>query len=161
MDDLDAGIDAQQFAGKVRHAAGPGGAEIDFTGPRLGARDQFPDVRDREVGRGDQQFRHLGDQRDQGQVLERIVEALVLQAVADRERSGAGDGDGVAVGIGLRHVIGAERAAGAGAVVDDHQLPEQVLHLLTDHSADVFLSAAATVSPGRAVRAATAIFGKA
>ena len=118
------------------HAAGAGRAEIDLAGLRLGERHQLLDVRHRHVGRGDEQLRHLGDQRDQGEVFERIVEDLVLQAVADGDRAGAGDRDGVAVGLGLRDEIGAERAAGAGPVVDDHELAEEVLHLLPDHPAD-------------------------
>ena len=46
------------------------------------------------------------------------------------------DRDGVAVGRGLGDHVGAERAAGAAAVVDHDLLLEDFLQLLPDHAGD-------------------------
>jgi hypothetical protein len=42
----------------------------------------------------------------------------------------------MAVGIGLRHIIGADRAVGAGLVLDNDALPEQFLELVGQQTAD-------------------------
>ena len=48
----------------------------------------------------------------------------------------------VAVRRGVRRQLGADHAAGAGAVVDDHLLAELVAHLLRDDAADHVVAAA-------------------
>src|SRR6266849_6561427 len=136
MDDVDLGAGAEQLAGEMRHAARAGRPVVDGARLRFGKGDQFLHIGDRYSGGGDQELRYPGDEGDRGEILERIIENLLLQGGADRQRAGAGDRDRITIRLGLRHVIGAERARGAGAVVDDDQLPEQLLHLLAEHPAD-------------------------
>ncbi|MCY1382577.1 hypothetical protein D9M69_706110 [compost metagenome] len=50
--------------------------------------------------------------------------------------------DGVAVGLGARHQIGGDLAGRAGAVLDDHGLPQGGLQAFADQSGDDIAGAA-------------------
>src|SRR6266404_409506 len=136
MDDVDLGTGAKQLAGEMRHAARAGRPVVDGAGLRFGKGDQLAHIGDRDRGGGDQQLRHPGDEGDRREILERIIENLLLQGGADRQRAGARDRDGVTIRLGLSHIIGPERTARAGTIVDDDQLPEQLLHLLAKDASD-------------------------
>ncbi len=125
----------QQFAGKMRQAAGAGGSEIEFAGLRLGQRHQLAHVLGRHVARHDEHFRHRDHQGDRREILQRLVRHL-LHALVDRERAQIDDADGVAVGRGLGDGIGAERAARAAAIVDHDRLLGQLRHALADDAGD-------------------------
>ncbi|MGY3224149.1 hypothetical protein ACVIM5_004756 [Bradyrhizobium sp. USDA 4512] len=135
MHDVDLGRQLEQFAGEMRQAAGAGGGEVQLARLRPGERDQFVHVPRRHVGGDHQHLRHGRDQRHRREILQRVV-GNPLHAGADRQRAGARDRHRVAVGRRLRDRVGAEHAALAGAVVDDHGLPCELRDLLPDHPRD-------------------------
>ncbi|MNQ81412.1 hypothetical protein D3C85_964340 [compost metagenome] len=91
-------------------------------------------------GVGDQLLHVVGGHRrvhhqDVGQVADtddgreagfRVVALLLVQADIDGQRAGGAEQDGVAVGLGVGHVLGADVAAGAAAVLDDDVLLERL-----------------------------------
>ena len=139
--DVDLRRQLEQFAGQMRQAAGAGRCEIEFSGLRLGQRDQFAHVLGGNIARDHQHFRHLRDQGDGLQILQRIVGDL-FHAGADGERARARNRDGVAVRFRLRHRVGSEHAALSAAVVDQHRLLGQFRHALADHARDDVVGAA-------------------
>src|SRR5262249_41517458 len=127
---------AEQLAREMRHAARAGRPVVDGARLCFGESDQFTHTADRDRGGGDQQLRYPGDESDRREIFERIIENFLLQGGADRQRAGTRDRDGVTIRLGLRHVIGPERTASARTIVDDDQLPEQLLHLLANDASD-------------------------
>jgi len=77
----------------------------------------------------DERERHQRDHADRGKVPVGVIRRL-LQVRHDRYRPARRGEQGVAVGQALHGHVGADRAAGAGAVVDDERLPERLLQLL-------------------------------
>ena len=141
MHDIDVGRQLEQFARQMRQAAGTGRGEIQFPRLRLGERDQFLHVPGGEVGRDYQHLGHGGDQRHRREILQRIIGDL-FHARADSERARTRDCDGVTVGWGLGDRVGAEHAALAAAVVDQHRLLGNLGHALSDHARDNVIGAA-------------------
>ncbi len=80
---------------------------------------------------------HDADRRER---LDRIVGQFVEPRV-DRMRQ-RNDQDGVAIGCRMGRKLGADHAAGAGAVVDDHLLAELLAELGADHAPDHVVAAA-------------------
>ena len=76
----------------------------------------------------------LRDQRDVGEVLDRIERHVGVERRGVDVRGG-GDEPGIAVGRRLRHVRGADDAAGTGAVLD-HQRLAEARHLRGQHADD-------------------------
>jgi hypothetical protein len=113
----------------------PEEAKLSLPGSFLGERDQLLHVVGGDAGRHHQHFRHLGDQRDGREILERVIGHL-LHAGGDGERAGADDADGVAVRLGLGDHVGPEHAGLAGAVLDHDGLLEDLRHALRDHARD-------------------------
>ena len=75
-------------------------------------------------------------QRDRREVLDRVVGQVVAHVRRDADRAERGEEQRGAVGLRLRHVVGADRAVGAGLVLDDDGLAEDVLDLVGDQAAD-------------------------
>ncbi len=102
----------------------------------LGERDEVLDRFDAELGRNHQHFGHFGDQRDRREIAERIERHVRHDVRRHRHRTGGGEKQRVAVGIGFGHVAAAQRAVGAGLVVDIDALAEEGGHLVGDQAAD-------------------------
>ena len=71
-----------------------------------------------------QDLEALRDLGDRHEVLHRVVAGAFRHRRDHRERRGVAHQQRVAVGLGLRHFARADGAAGAGAVLDHHRLPE-------------------------------------
>ncbi len=97
------------------------------------------------------------DQPDRREILARVVADVAVERRIDRERAGAAEHQRVAVGRGLRHRARGDRAAGAGAVLDDDVLAERLAHLLGDDARHHVVAAAGGVRhhqrdrPGRII----------
>ena len=129
----DAGHRVEEFGEKMRRRPGAGGRECVLRRIGLDHRDELFRIRRRERRINDQGERRRGDQAHRREILQRLVGRL-LQVRHDRERSARGGEQRVAIGRALHHGVGADRAAGAGLVVDDERLAERVLQLLRDHA---------------------------
>ena len=88
-----------------------------------------------EFGLHEQHVRRVHQLRDRREVLDRIVGQALEQAGVHRDR-GRGEQQRVAVRVGARHHRDAEVAAAAGAVVDDHALPERLRQRLRQDARD-------------------------
>ena len=133
-------LQLEQFAGQMLEAADAGGGVIELAGLRLGVGEQF-------LRRMHRQFRidgeHIGaggEDRDRHEILHR-VERLLVEPRIDRMRD-RDDEERVAVGRGLGGEIGADHAAGAGAIVDEDLLAEVLAELVGDDAADDVVAAA-------------------
>ena len=136
MHQRDAGGARKIFAGDVARGAGAGGAEIDLAGIGLGVGDQLGHGLGRERGIHHQRIRRIADHADRRKILARIVADILVERRSDRQRAGIAEQQRVAVGIALRHRLGADGAAGAGAVVDHDFFAEQFAHLVGNAAAD-------------------------
>ena len=121
-----AGLLLEQLAGEVLRRGGARRAEGELAGLALGELDQLLQriglqrrVRDDQVRAEDR----VGDRR---KVLDRIMVELGVHRRRDHVDVGVHE-QRVAVGRGARHVVGADQAAAAGAVLHDH-LVERVRH---------------------------------
>ena len=83
-----------------------------------------------------QRVRRVADHADRCEILARIVAGILVERGADRQRAGVAQQQRVAVGIALGDRLGADRAAGAGTVVDHDFLAEHVADLVGDGAAD-------------------------
>ena len=72
--------------------------------------------------------RDVDGRRDRDQVLDRIVRKVGIKCRGDARRRQRGQHERIAVRRLLRNVVGADRAAGAGTVLDDDSLTEQFAH---------------------------------
>ena len=123
----------KQHAAEMRGRADAGIGEGDVLLLRLDRLDQLGDRVGREVGPGDDGHRHVGDQPDAGEVLGRIVGELAVERGAGRLADMVQQ-QRVAVGVGLGDPAGAERAAGAADILDDHLLAQRPRHRLGDQT---------------------------
>ena len=117
----------EQFAGEVRRRAVAGRCEIDLARARLGERDQ---LRHRVGGhRGiDHQDVGLGaDQADRDEILLGVVVQLLVERGVGGEDAVVAHQQRVAVGSGTGDLLGGDVAAGAGPVLDDEGLVQDVL----------------------------------
>ena len=136
MHQRDAGGAGEIFAGDVARGAGAGRAEIDLAGIGLGIGDQFGDGFGRKRRIHHQRIRRVADQADRRKILARIVADVLVERRPDRERAGVAEHQRVAVGLAFGDRLGADGAAGAGAVVDHDLFAEQLAHLVGDAAAD-------------------------
>ncbi|MEI2746274.1 MAG: hypothetical protein V9G22_12960 [Ottowia sp.] len=82
------------------------------------------------------------DQADLAQVAFDVERQVAVQRhVHDHLRAGA-QADGQAVGRGLGHHLGAQRAAGARLVLDDHRLAQRLGHVARQLARDQVVGAA-------------------
>ena len=120
---VDAGLQLEQLAAEVLEAADAGRGVLQLARLLLGERDQLLDRIHRQAGMDGDHVGPAGENRDRGERLERIVGQLVEPGIDGmRHRD---DQDGVAVLRRAGGKLGADHAAGAGAVVD-HDLLAQV-----------------------------------
>ena len=95
--------------------------------------------------------RHPRDAGDRREVADRVVRHLRVQPRVDRVRRHRAHDDRRAVGRRLRGEVGADVAAGAGAVVDDDDA-EAVLHLVGERAGDDVERAAGRIGDDQADR---------
>jgi hypothetical protein len=136
MYQLDAGGAGEIFAGDVAGSAGAGRTEIDLVGIGLRIGDQFGHALRRERRMHHQRIRRIANHADRRKILARIVAGILVERGADRQRAGVAEQQRVTVGIALGDRLGADRAAGAGAIVDHDLLAEQFAHLVGNGAAD-------------------------
>ena len=125
MSDLDAGDAAEHDQADM-----PGGAVADGadalaarTPPR--ERDELREVLHRPLRRhckGERNFAHDGDV---GEIAHRVVGHVGVDRRSDRMHLDVGEAERVAVRRRLRHHVGAERAARAGAILHNDRLIER------------------------------------
>ena len=84
----------------------------------------------------------VGHQSDRREIAERVERHVRHDVRRHRHRAGGGEKQRVAVGIGFGDVAAAERAVGAGLVVDKDTLAEESGHLVGDDAADEIRRAA-------------------
>ena len=108
----------------------------DLAGPRAGIFDQVLHRPDRQRRIDDQHLRNCAEFNDRREVLDRIVGQLRIDARIDGMGRHGSEHDGVAIGCGARHIFGADAAAGAGSVVDDHPLADAFRELAGEDSTE-------------------------
>ena len=103
--------------------------------PLLHQRDEVGDrVHRRERGMHRERLRLPAEQRDREEILQ-VVDAQAQHVRRARDVV-IGDEDGIAVGRTLDRRVDADRAPGAGAVLDEHLLAELARHVIADHASD-------------------------
>src|SRR5213079_1507345 len=128
--------------GELRGAAVAVGGVVQDTG--MGARvgGELGDVLRRYLWIHHQHRRRRGDQGDRREVLQRVVAELLVQVRIHHVAADAGEEKRVAVGRRLRRELRADRAAGAGPVVDDDRLAKLRADLLRDRARHGVVAAA-------------------
>ncbi len=134
-DRLDADAIVETHAGEVAHRAEPGvgvgvlvGGGLHLGGKRLEVGGGLGGVADEQHGRG-------GQPRDGREVRHRVVGHLAHDVPCHEMDVGIGQKCG-AVGCGTRHLGGAQRVVGAGAVFHHPRLAERVLEAIGVEPAD-------------------------
>ncbi len=94
--------------------------------------DELRRARDRQLVIHDQHARHDCHERYRREALHRIVGQVPVDRRIHRERAEVSHHEGVAVGRRARRGFGADRAAGAGPVVDHDRLGEAFGELLPE-----------------------------
>ncbi len=103
---------------------------------RLHQRDEILERIRLDAGMHHQQVGRGCDQRHRHEILDRVVLDAGVRRRRDHVGAGGAHGERVAVGRGAGRDLGADRAAGAAAVVDDHLLAEALGELLPDQARD-------------------------
>ena len=117
-EDVDAGRVLDHLHGQVQRIADAARSVVELAGIGLGLGDQL-------LHRGDAGFRARHQDEVGGDELRHrreVVDRVERQAVVERGRDGGAVGvlqDGVAIRRRFRDLVGGERAAGAGAILDD------------------------------------------
>ena len=108
------------------------------SGLRFSERDELVDRADPERRRNGQHPVIAHDASDRREIAEGIERRAAghHEAVHDAVAAAAADDQGVAVGRRPGHRLGRDRAARAGAVLDDDRLTEVVRHPLRNRAAD-------------------------
>jgi hypothetical protein len=125
----------EQHTAEMRGRARAGGTERHLVLVRLGIGDEFAEIFRRQVLLHGEDDRHLGDQRNRGEVRGRIVLRPLVHGLVLGMRADRAEDHGVAVGLGLRDARGTRHAAGAADILDDHLLAENFAHPLRHHAA--------------------------
>ena len=134
MQIFEAHLRAEEFGRHVQESALAVGAESHLARVGLQVFDEFADVFERR-GRVHDQRQIVGrDQRDRREVLQRVVGHIFHGVRNDRHVAALPAGEGVAIRRRLRGQRQADRAAGAGPVVDDELLAEALAHLLAQQA---------------------------
>ncbi len=136
MDEFEPRGFLEQLHGEMRGAAVADRAVIQLARLRFRERHELLDRIDAEPGIDDQQVGAGPDEAHRRQILERVVFHFPVEHGVDRERAGNRNADRVAVGSGPGDERGAEVAARAGTVLDDHRLAERRRELLREHARD-------------------------
>ena len=134
--ELDAGHVREHLGREMRDAAEPYRRIIQNAGLRFRQREQLTHVLHRQLRRHRQRIGHDADHRDRREILDRIVDQLGVDDGVGDVRGGRRHAERVAVGRGLGDRIGADGAAGAGAVLDHDGLPEPFAELGGDQPSD-------------------------
>ena len=142
----------EQLPREVRGRAVPGRGEVDLARPGLGERDQLLDGRCPKRRVNDEHVGRRRRERHRREVPDRIEGHLAEEARVDRERSRRAHQQRVAVGGALRDDVGADVAARAGPIVDQHLLREALGELLRDRARDDVGAAARRESDDEANR---------
>ena len=110
-----------------------GRREIQLVRIGLQIGDEIGDIVRRHGRIDDQQIRNEGRHRDRREILPHIERQCFIQVRVGGERAACRHQQRVAVGIGLCDRIGADVAAGAAAIFDDHRLAEAFGERLRDN----------------------------
>jgi hypothetical protein len=130
MDNIGAGLRLEPFRDEMRRIAVTRGAIIELAGIGLGLRDEFADRARRERRIDDQQLGTVGYFGDGDKIPRRVVVAVSRHSRQHRKRAHIAEQQRVAVGFGIGDRLGADHAAAADAVLDDHVLLERGRHVL-------------------------------
>ena len=79
---------------------------------------------------------HVARQRDRSEVFEGIIAEIGLNKRIHGERPVRADQQRITVGLRVRDILGADAAAGPGAVLDHDRLPQRFADLIADNAAD-------------------------
>ena len=134
MDDVDAGPQLQQLAGDVRRRAVADRGEMQPARMCLGLCNDILHAVDRRAGVSRDQLRHADDQGHRGEIALDVIVELVEQRI-DGVR-GKREQEAVTVGRRFRGSLGAHRAAGAAAVLDDDRLSERLRQAILHDARD-------------------------
>src|SRR6516165_6880130 len=127
---VETGLAVEQIAGEARRD--DPGAVVELAGTGFGARDQLFDGLRPILGANVQQRRVLGRERNQGEVLERIIgQAAGGDGIEHHGDIHHGE-QGVAVGRHFGDAGGRDRGIGAGLVFDHHRLVPHLAQALAD-----------------------------
>src|SRR2546425_5453006 len=122
---LQVGLAHQQLDRQMVRRAVAGGGNAHLPGPGLGQRKILLERCNRSLGRHRQHDRHGLDRPDCHQVPERVVGKVPEHRRPGGHGAARAEEQGVAVGGRPHYRRGADGAAGAGAVLDDHLLAER------------------------------------
>ena len=137
---VDPRFELEQLGAEMLERADAGRGVLQVARLLLRQRHQLLDRMNRQVGMDHDDVRSRAHHPDRHEGFDWIVGQLVEPGV---DRIGQrNDEDGVAVGCRVGRQLGADHAAGAGAVVDDHLLAELLAKLVADHAADHVVAAA-------------------
>jgi hypothetical protein len=124
MREVGAGGVVEHHARQVRRSAVARRGIAELAGVRLAVGHQLLDVL-RGNGRvHHQHVRQVADLHHRREALDRVVADLLVQADVDGQRPRGPEQQHVAIGRRAGHRFGAQVAAGAGLVLDDHRLAQ-------------------------------------
>ncbi len=116
-----------------RTDAGIGDGDLVLVG--LHILDETLEIGRLEVLAGDDGHRHIGDETDIVEGVERIIGELAIEG-GTGGHADVMQQDGVAIRLGARHAASAQRAAGAADVFDKNLLAEILGHGFSDETCD-------------------------
>src|SRR5262245_42024508 len=134
VDDLDLGLCLEQLAGEVRRSPVAAGREVQLARIRASERDQRGERMNRQRWMNHQHVGLRGDQADRSKIPFGIIVDLLVQAGIGGEDAVVRKQQRVAVGWRAGDELRRDIAAGAGPVVDDQWLTENLLHLPGEHA---------------------------
>ena len=143
VQDVDAGAVLQHLEPQVRRGAEPRRTVGQLAGVGLGVVDHLLEGLGTDGGMHREAGDEIADARDRHEAVG-VVRRLAHVRQHGERRVGAHQ-EGVAVAGRLRGRLGADHAAGAGAVLDDELLPERLAELLRPGPADQVAAAARRV----------------
>jgi hypothetical protein len=129
---VDAGEALEIFPAHVPEPAGVRRRVGERAGTLLRFRDETRERRHAEARMNTERIGRAAQHHDMGEVLDRVVAEILRHDRHGQVRGRVGDEQRIAVGLGLRHIGGADAAAGAGLVLDYEGLPEHGLEMIGD-----------------------------
>src|SRR6267143_5623804 len=126
MQQLQVRLPHEELYREVIGGAVAGRGNADLAGPRSSQSEIFMKRGNRRLWRHRQNDRHGLDRSDGHEVLQRIVGEVFEHRRAGGHRAARAEEQRIAVCRRLDHRGGADGAAGAGAVLHDHLLPERI-----------------------------------